>query len=459
MINYIDVPQGTKPSKSGVHTNSFKIVHKTTENQLMVIQSTNKGYIKYILESNNGASVENRDYGKNHELLRLIGAYKLECAYLYCDISNPIIGEVSEFQDGNIIEGYLFEIDNKKVSYEDYCKLKGYLLKEDEEVIYPFKKLNNRKANIVFLATNESSEKVEIYINDVLVKKLNVQEYLSGNNSQVVVIDFDIPLIYKNEEKIRIKIKNKDEIKAFKFYAINLKSLKEYDGEYVDKYKIIGASTNGWIEDRGSSDYAMFDFDTKKWLGSYHGGEKLENDEISWGNSRIESEHNVEYISFSNIDTNKWNIQKTFKIYQNTSLGNGKAKMISIFNFDIDGTVNMDFSYYDSSLNLSIFYTALTCTHKNFDSVYYPINHKFSEPTNQYYSLNLTEGYVSQVNTTDKLQLDIRFTKFDYKNNIRKAVIADNKAYRKFYYGVIHGKKAICINNLTFSKSLDFIVK
>src|SRR5690606_2432482 len=196
---------------------------------------------------------------------------------------------------------------------------------------------------------------------------------------------------------------------------------------------------------------------------SYHGGEVSEYDRIYWDRGLLKnSEYAPSHISFSDIPIGEWRVQKNFEIYQQTSLANGKAKMISKFDFNTDGTIEMDFGYYNGEVNLATFYTALTSTSVNFSYLMQPIFHFFgSTPSNTIYPFSLTEGRVSQVSALDALQLDIRFTRFNNQHDTRGPAITDNTAYRKFYYGPIYGKQSspVKLNSLSFSKGLDFIVR
>ena len=470
MNDFNKYPQGTKPSKSGVQKNSFKIIKKMKENQLIVIQPTNKGCVKYTMERHNGASQEGRDYGINHELLRIVKVEHIQETYVYFDISSPNEGAFTnpplyEPSIRNTLEQLLYYLPNYSdvttfSSKDNNTGVGAYKLYYGNSVSYNIPITMKEKCNLLFLGTTTSSQKIQIKVNDIVVKEFNPRAFTIGTSNGVGIVDFEVPKKSTTNTEFKVSISNVDTTGYFYPCAINFKTLSDYDGEYISDFKCFGSNSNGWITNNGASDYALFDGDKKLWLGSYHGGEILKQEQISWGIQKVEE--NSYYLTNStlaNIELNDWRVQKNLKIYQQTDLGNNNGKMISVLSFNNDGTLDMDFSYYDGKLNLSTFYTALTCTDVGFRYIFNPIYKNLgSSPTNTFINLPLSYGYVSQVNPESGLQLDIRFTKFNNSQDTRGCVVADNDAYRKLYYGLIYGKKYL-IENLSFSKSLDFIVR
>lgn len=472
MNDFNKYPQSIKPSKSGVQKNSFKIIKKTDENQLIIIQPTNKGCVKYTMERHNGASQEGRDYGGNHELLRIVKVEHLQECYVFYDISIPVEGNyvsppLYSGAKRNTIEQLAFY-----VSSSSYDEGKTFSSKDDGSGIVAQKLLyknsvsfnlevgGNSKCNLMFLGSKNISEKVVIKVNDIEVKSFNPKAFFMEENNGVGVVEFDIPYKVTTDNLIKITISNEGITGYFYPCGLNVKRLEEYNGEQITDFKCFGSKSDGWITSSGASDYALYDAIEKKWFGSYHGGEILEQEQILWGIKKVEenSYYNLN-TTLKNIILNDWRIQREFKIYQQTSLANDKAKMVSIFSFNMDGTMDMDFSYYDGTVTLSNFYTALTCTDVGFRYLFLPIFKNLGRtPTNGYIQIPLSTGFVSQVNPDSALQLDIRFTKFNNSKDNRGCVIADNIAYRKLYYGVIYGKQYM-LENLAFSKSLDFMVR
>lgn len=459
-------PQSPKPPKTGVQTNSYKIIKKTGEKELTVIQKTNKGYIKYVLERGFGASQEGIDYGGSHDLLRIVNVSHLQDGYVYTDVASPKTGTYESvlYQEGarNIIEQLLMYTpsfdNNKAFSSKGINGLGCYGLKYGMSVEFEMEITSQGKANLLTLSSPTCSKNINIYVNGIKVKNFNPRQFYFGANG-IGIVEFDVPTKSTTNDKIRVKIENADSTGLFYLCALNYKKLNEYEGEYITDFKFIGSDKAGWIESKGASDYAMYDYDKKLWLGSYHGGEVLEVEQITWSSQRIcESEYYLSSTTLKNIELNDWRIQEDFKIYQRTNLANDGGKMVSIFSFNVDGTIDMDFGYSEGTINVSNFYTALTCTHTNFQYLFYPFYKYFGTPLNEFFNFQTTEGKISQVNSIDGLQLDIRFTKFNESKNSRGCSIADNVAYRKFYYGVVYGKPTI-VKNVSFSKSLDFIVR
>ena len=162
-FDYCEMPQGTKPPKSGPSTNSFKLIRKVSDNRIDIVQPNNKGYVHYIMEQNFGASGAN-DYGTNHELLRLTGAYPIQAAYTYFDVSTPLTGAYSAklYTPGarNVAESGLNYISNPLDANTFTSKPDGskdgfgaHTLSYGNEVSFELLPTPNPIANIHFIAS------------------------------------------------------------------------------------------------------------------------------------------------------------------------------------------------------------------------------------------------------------------------------------------------------------------
>ena len=465
-----------KPSKIGIQGNTTKIIKKSTKNRLDIIQKTNKGYIHYLLEKNNGKNETERDYGRNHELLRLIGARHIQDVYVYYDISNPTTGSFSGMQFApsiySEVESFLTHLPQRNdkrslSSKDDHLGLAAYKLAPSSEVTYTMNMTKSKQGNLLLLCTATGTQALQIFVNDILIKSINPRALANNKSSySVAVIDFGIPSLVNSSAKYTIKIRN-DSFNGNAFLSsLNYFELKNYNYEEITDWKAFGSKKLGWIENPGASEYALFDADAGKWFGSYHGGEISEYNVINWTKNTMNkrSEYDITFTAFTSIPSGEWRILPFFEIQQRTMLADKRAIMSSIFNFNIDGTIEMDFGYSEGNVNLKIFYTSLVCTETNFNLLLHPIFKDFGKlPSNKFYSFPLNEGKLIQTNLKDSLQLNIRFTKFNEEHNMRGgAAIADNRAYRKFYYGPILNPKyveKIKLKNLDFSTGLDFIVR
>jgi hypothetical protein len=139
--------------------------------------------------------------------------------------------------------------------------------------------------------------------------------------------------------------------------------------------------------------------------------------------------------------------------------------MISDFDFNIDGTLEMKFALIESTIEFISAYTALTCTGPTFGYVSYPWLGALPPTDGEYYTVPMNEGYIVQYDSQlTGQEIGIRFTKFNEQSNMRNHPYIWNSAnYKKFYYGPLvqadesGGSKVI--NNLTFSKGLDFNIR
>lgn len=460
-------PQGTKPSKVNPLGNGYKIGYKSEENKLKIVQPTNKGYVCYTLAEGMGASGVG-DYGVNHQLLRLIKAEVVQSAYLYYDISTPNVGSWSgtQYESGinnsveqliNYTSGFdtLTTFSNKGVANGVGC----YKLLYGNSVSFDIPVSLQNEFTLAFLGSPTGS-KGTIYVNDMKVAEFNSKACSISSSNGVGYVKFPVPTKSTTDTTFTIKIANEDTTGYCFPIAFNVVQLKDYNKEMVTNFKCYGTNKS-WISHSGASDYALYDYVNKKWFGSYHGGEVSKVQQITWGMKPvIENDYLKTKTTLANITVGDWIVSDDIDIYQVTDLADSKAEMVSKFSFGENGTFDMIFGY-NGTVDLSTFYTALTCTDVGFNYVFYPTYKNLgTTPSGDDILLPMCEGLVSQVNSSSALQLDIRFTKWNNAYNQQQCKISDVQAYRKFYYGIVYGNSNHrVITNANFSKSLDFIVR
>jgi hypothetical protein len=142
-------------------------------------------------------------------------------------------------------------------------------------------------------------------------------------------------------------------------------------------------------------------------------------------------------------------------IIQVTNINN-KGKMTSYFNFDIDGTFNMKFNF-TGDINVSHFYTALTCTSPNFLWITFPEYKQITANADTPITGNL--GEIIQYDSTNKLELTIRHSMCNTRyNKTLGRFITQNSNYSKYYYEAVGNNDGTQVNikSLMFEKALDF---
>lgn len=469
LSNYNEFPQSPRPSKQGDTKNSTKFLRKTGVSAFELIQKANKGYLKYTFNTIGGGN-DPSDAGVNHELIRLKKVEVLTEFYAYFDITNPVSGsltvrrEPGSFSEveSHILRPVKIKDENSVSSKTNNHGIGTFVLSPNSEVEYEIPLTASRKMNIVILGSNQSSEDVNIMINNIIARKINASAYNGVNNTTSFaysIIEFEVPTESRSNlsKVMKIKIKNNSNDREFLFSALNFCELSKWKENkmYVNNYKGFGSSYVPFIDANGSSDYALQD-ENGLYYGSYHGGEKLTYSQCNWpGAIHDYTDTQNELTSFSSVPVNEWRLINNFKIIQRTNIDN-QADMLSEFNFDIDGTLEMSFGFYNSTMRLKTFYTALTCTSTAFNYVSYPFLQPLPAPNNEIISFPVTEGVFKQMNMTDKTELTIRYTKFNELNNNRRSAIKNQTNYRKFYYGPVQSNKAVPIETLSFSKGLDF---
>lgn len=451
-INSIDtMPQCALTAKQGINTNSFKLFRKIDNDNYKIIQKADNGYIEYQLHKTRGDS--SVSYGSNWDLLRLLSVQQvLEC-FLWKEpvptsgsLTTSIVASAWNSVDSNLVY--------KQTSFQESNKngLTLYDLAPNSEVTFNFTTRSNSKANILYLSNDGRSNNVEIYVNGDLVKSFNSDK--GSTTGTYYTEEFDIIKKTNVSESVTVKIKNADTSKKFSFVAFNFKSLKDFKGEEIDSYKIYKMNSY-FINETGASDYALRDNENNKWFGSYHGGEVANVQIASWNSTIKQGEdYFARDTNISEISSGTFSLLNNLRIIQKTRLID-RADMVSIFDFNVDGTMNMTFSLSNSDVVLKDFYTALTCTHTDFSKVVIPRYEDITLNTDNFYKIQ--NGYIEQQSSDGSRRMGIRFNIFNNKYNTKGYFIRNNSSYSKFYYGIVcEYSKGVIIPNLTFSKSLDF---
>lgn len=320
-----------------------------------------------------------------------------------------------------------------------------------------------RKGNILVFGSGTSSTSADILVNGEVVKTFDPSKLGVSGGSSYKTIDFEMPLKMNTTGTVDITLRNNDTSgKNLYFACANFMWLKDYDGRDIDFYKVFTTS-NKWIDSGGSSDYAIYDEDLAKWCGSYHGGETRISAAILWSTSGTPRSVNEfqegRYSLRSKTGFNStWLVMPKFRVQQVTNI-NEKGRMLIVYDFNVDGTIEMSFSFYDGTIRTKQFYTALTATHVNFNAIGYPRYESLpAAPQGYYFSRH--EGSIVQRSGTDNLSLGIRHSRYD--NQYQSAHLANGwilnhaSAYKKYYYGPYDGPTVATVNNLIFVKYLDF---
>jgi len=283
-----------------------------------------------------------------------------------------------------------------------------------------------------------------------------VQEFTcqQGFDGIYQTVEFDVPNMINTTSTYTVKITNASATNTFSYVAFNLMTLEKYDNRLINSYKVFGNSKE-WINAVGASDYAIEDLDLEKWCGSYHGGETSLYAKCDWCNfNYLNNSSLYKSTDISTITTGAWTVLPNFSIRQQTNINN-KAIMTSKFDFNTDGTLNMIFGLDENHINAKNIYTALTCTNSSFQFLSYPNIKAINLTSNT--NISLQNGYIIQYDSTNKIELGIRFTMFNNFYNTLGTYITNNTNYSKFYYGIVTNySTGINIPSLTFAKALDF---
>ena len=466
------------PEKRGVKTNRPKLVIvKESNNEIMVVQYNGSKYVVYTLNSAPGTTTES--IGSNWDLIRIKKVIMANNAYVAKKNYNAdsVVGTVDTLytpSHRNIFENYMVPSHPDEIAADFLSSTgDGYgipvhgLVRANavSSVSYDVRIGSGRKCNVVLFGSENSSPSVDILVNGEVIKTVDTSKLAIGSNLTFKVIEFEIPSRVNFATPVNVTIRNNNtENKKAYFGGLNFMYLKDYEGEDIDFYKVF-TTNQEWINHSGASDYAIFDHDLQKWCGSYHGGEIAISQRMTFASGTEwvapNDYQNGRYAmrNKSSVPTG-WYVLPSFKIQQLTNINN-KGKMLSIFDFDVDGTMQMDFSFYDGSIIAENFFTALTSTSADMNFVRYPTYEPL--PTDQInVHLKGREGSVIQYNSNKGLSLGIRYTLFGGRFNPPDKqfgwIYNHPTIYKKFYYGLVQDNTdGVLVNNLQFRKALDFL--
>lgn len=457
------LPYSPMPPKQGIKTNSVKLIRKVGNDEFIVIQKTNRGYLKYVLDTKNG-DTSSSSVGMAWELVRLKKVERVRKAYAYLDLT-PTTGTLDVFQAGSLNSTqeneYFGTPFNEPTSSDGTGNgFTVYSIPANGEVTFTIPCTYQQIMNVLFLSSNLSASSVDISVNDIIVKNINARAYRSATSGDgYATVDFSVPRNVYLSRTYKLKIKNNDSVNPFYYCCLNMCELKDYNNNYVNKFKYDNMGVE-FIDAVGASDYAIFDYDIQKWCGSYHGGESRIYGRCLWKTLNAGQLDDEGHENFADITNGDWTIARNFVMWQKTKINN-KATMVTTYDFNTDGTMEMKFALTDNTINMSNFYTALTCTGTTFNFISYP--------NIQAINLNTTNvfpnimGEVVQYDASSLIELGIRYTQFNRylsTSENRNPYILHNASYAKFYYGpIVASTTPTIIKNLCFEKGLDFTVR
>ena len=441
----------TMPPFREVLGNSPKFVSfNPTNNTIQVVQRNSNGYLIYQFD-NTGGDTSSSSVGVNWDLIRLKKIQFSQFAYCFKDTYASTVGTLSTLHQPASYGGYFETAMNHTVLpyYTDVVaknksSMAVYGLTSSDnttpsQVTYNLKYNVSGKANVLFLVSQGSSTDVDIIVNGKTIANLDLSKIAYAGTAGFYTYEFSIEQQQADSTgKIcEVTLKNNDLTKPMYFACMNYLRLEDYDGRDIDSFK---ATSSGkyYVNSNGASDYAIYDYDLQKFMGSYHGGETAIQQLFTQPNLVSNAvNYNSDYFD-SGIYINKtlpaaatWFIVPSFEILQVTNLNN-KARMLSIFDFNNDGIVDMSFNFH-GDVNTNKFFTGLTSNSLDMDLIKYPNNAAITSGENMVFKNN---GLVNFASNTCNLKMDINYAKFPntyIQNGYENGYVNATTGYNKFY--------------------------
>ena len=460
--NFPPLPSNGKSSPKFINYNPIN-------KELKIVQKNNQGYLIYTLNTSNGDNSES-SVGLVWDLIRLKKIQFSQFAYLFKNNYESIVGNMSILHDETESNGY-FENHMKKfmniapysnadIFYKNKKSMVTYGISSSDnatpsEINYKLKYNESGKANILFLSSAGSSKNVDILLNGKVIANLDLSSFCQNGVTSYYIYNFDIPqeTMGATNKICEIKIRNNDLARTMYICCMNYLKLEDYDGRDFDSFKAT-SSNQYYINSDGASDYAIYDSDMKKWMGSYHGGETALQQQFTQP-EKIEYNEGFIPLYMRNLPSEEtYFITPFFELLQVTNLNN-KGKMISLLNFNQDGQMDMNFNFYNGNVNVKNFYTGLTCNSKLMDIIKYPNNVMVREGNT---NLLPNDGCALFSSSSTTLKMFIGFSKFlneHIEEGKENGWVSNHTNYNKFYFGAIDNpENPVHVENLAFRKTL-----
>lgn len=309
-----------------------------------------------------------------------------------------------------------------------------------------------RKANVAFYSSAEASDSVTVTVGGVEVFKGPATR--RGSTSGVWTVDFELANSAVSDNCVHtIRITNNaTNNRPTYLLGVNLYRLDDVPGSGTefDTWKIWRDALNPFINISGASDYAIYDSDLQKFVGSFHGGE-----------SSLSLSFSIDGQRYSDATwaPGSFKLGESLKIEQRTNIVS-KLDAYVTTTHHADGVQAFRASM-QGEMNCATFYTMLTPTYREFDYVVHPV-YMQNGVAGELQNIGRGNDVVQKRTDTDQYVRTV-YTQFDVSRNSRGGVYLDNKqggtvgsiSNRKIYYGPIYDNAAL-VERISFEVQREF---
>ena len=291
------------------------------------------------------------------------------------------------------------------------------------------------KFNIGFICTSSSSTSVTIYVDDVVVDAMvslysdtpmrRIYEYTTAPGTRLV------------------KIKNNlSDSSSVNLLGVNFSDLKNANvARTVDTIGWYRNSANiDPLDSNSANDYAIYDLDSNKWGGSYHGGEN---------NGSLSAKFFFDGVETALPAVDSFILANDIRIRQTSKID---WAPFSAAYLNLDNTLLFHvggFSQkicYNGNVRARSFFTTLFGMSKDFVSLVSPVSKTLADiADNGYFSVG-PGGQVTYEQASGKTRATISHSQFVPLENFQGSAYIWRvpASYNKYYYGpVVNGERAI----------------
>lgn len=414
-------------------TSDVKALIKKGDNRYDVITQKGNKYIEMELRKDIIDS-SNVSLGGEGQVFRLTGVKEVSetIVYIQPKFTSSSKDGVDDFFVGKLDTGYNYPAKANYITNTGRENWNSYL-----KFKHKIKTTDNGKLGLAFYSTKNTNQELSVYVNDVKVDTIDTSTGEAG--SPVVIYTVNVGKEIGNVE-IKLQVPNSAAAsKSVHFLGIGVKEFNTLEPNSEYNGILYNYSGNNYItKSKGANDYALKNAEGK-WMGSYHGGEVIENRLITV-DSKKETLAKDEVAFGSDIS-----------FYQKTNIDN-TIKNNFIINISKPATIEHQNNFKVAKPFITKdFYAAMTCTNPEFNTVVSP--NFFKTKTGETVFVD-NVGEVIQMDVEHGLSILSKHSILkDYVTN--PLYIQSSEYYNKVYHSVTTNKDYE-VKDIYFSSSKTF---
>lgn len=413
-------------------TTDMKALVKVNDKTYNVITQKGDTYVEMQLRKD-VIDTSNVSLGGEGQVYRLVSVREVSDAFVYKQpaFRSSQVDGINDFAVETLVTGYNYPEKSPYITNSARGKNGSYLI--FNHVIKPSDK---GMLSLAFFSTPNSCNKITATIDDVEIGVINTQ---TKDNIRGVFPYFLSVGNRLGEVEIKLKIEPKEAHMPAHFLGVSATDFNTMSNNDKCNSILYNYSENNYItRSKGANDYAIQN-EQGKWMGSYHGGETLE--EIL-----ITIDGHKEKLSVGEVE-----FGSNITFYQKTIIG-GLIRNLYRLNFSKPATIeNSNVFKVIKPFSTNRFHVAMTCTNPEFDKIIFPVLEKSIVGKTVYLD---NVGEVVQINDNNGLTITSNHSIMKEYNS-EPLYVESSIYYNKVYHNITVNKR-YDVKDVYFSSSKTF---